>query len=68
MIFYDKMIENFVQSIFLFYLQSELFQDDLFPPTRVLWTPTMTAEEWFTINDKKPKKINLQPEGMDCCE
>ncbi|XP_037919138.1 coronin-7 isoform X3 [Hermetia illucens] len=47
-------------------IKSELFQDDLFPPTRVLWTPTMTAEEWFTINDKKPKKINLQPEGMDC--
>ncbi|XP_013109515.2 coronin-7 isoform X1 [Stomoxys calcitrans] len=46
-------------------IKSELFQDDLFPHTRVTWEPTMTAEEWFLSNDKKPKKINLQPEGMD---
>lgn len=46
-------------------IKSELFQDDLFPPTRVVWIPTMTAEEWFNINDKKPKKISLQPEGME---
>ncbi|XP_058977707.1 coronin-7 isoform X3 [Musca domestica] len=46
-------------------IKSELFQDDLFPPTRVTWLPTMTAEEWFLSNDKKPKKISLQPEGMD---
>lgn len=47
-------------------IKSELFQDDLFPPTLVTWTPTMTADEWFSSNDKKPKKINLQPEGMEC--
>ncbi|KAM7349682.1 coronin isoform 2-T5 [Cochliomyia hominivorax] len=46
-------------------IKSELFQDDLFPPTRVTWLPTMSAEEWFLSNDKKPKKISLQPEGMD---
>jgi coronin-7 len=26
---------------------SAFFQDDLFPPTRVFWEPTMTAEEWM---------------------
>ncbi|XP_037813204.1 coronin-7 isoform X2 [Lucilia sericata] len=46
-------------------IKSELFQDDLFPPTRVTWLPTMSAEEWFLSNDKKAKKISLQPEGMD---
>ncbi|XP_023292449.2 coronin-7 isoform X1 [Lucilia cuprina] len=46
-------------------IKSELFQDDLFPPTRVTWLPTMSADEWFLSNDKKVKKISLQPEGMD---
>lgn len=51
-------------------MQSELFQDDLFPPTTVTWTPTMTAEEWYGNKDKKPRKVSLQPTGMDsrkCC-
>lgn len=51
-------------------MQSELFQDDLFPPTTVTWTPTMTAEEWYANKDKKPRKVSLQPTGMDsrkCC-
>lgn len=47
-------------------IKSELFQDDLFPPTLVTWVPTMSADEWFSMSDKKPKKISLQPEGMDC--
>ncbi|XP_031625117.1 coronin-7 isoform X2 [Contarinia nasturtii] len=47
-------------------IKSELFQDDLFPPTRVTWIPTLTAGEWFNCRDKKVKKISLQPEGMEC--
>ncbi|KAL9880351.1 coronin-7 isoform X4 [Glossina fuscipes] len=46
-------------------IKSELFQDDLFPPTRVTWLPTITADEWFLSNDKKPQKISLQPIGME---
>lgn len=46
----------------------ELFQDDLFPPTRVTWIPTVSSEEWFTKSEKKPKKVSLQPEGMECCK
>uniref|UniRef100_A0A1A9W972 Coronin n=1 Tax=Glossina brevipalpis TaxID=37001 RepID=A0A1A9W972_9MUSC len=46
-------------------IKSELFQDDLFPPTRVTWLLTLTADEWFLSNDKKPQKISLQPAGME---
>lgn len=46
--------------------QSELFQDDLFPPTRVTWIPTLSAADWFACRDKKVAKISLQPEGMEC--
>lgn len=49
-------------------IKSELFQDDLFPPTRVVWSSTMTANEWFSGKDKISKFISLQPEGMECCE
>lgn len=49
-------------------LQSELFQDDLFPPTKVTWEATMTANEWLNNRDKKVKKISLQPKGMESCK
>ena len=28
-------------------VKTQFFQDDLFPPTRVLWEPTLTAKEWI---------------------
>lgn len=46
-------------------IKSELFQDDLFPPTRVTWLPTMTSAEWFAGKDKQVLRISLQPEGME---
>nr|XP_029721800.1 coronin-7 isoform X3 [Aedes albopictus] len=46
-------------------IKSELFQDDLFPPTKVLWEPTLVAAEWFAGRDKPAQRISLQPEGMD---
>ncbi|XP_049311007.1 coronin-7 isoform X4 [Bactrocera dorsalis] len=46
-------------------IKSELFQDDLFPPTRVTWQPTLSADEWFACNDRKATKLSLQPEGME---
>lgn len=52
--------------IFYLFLQNELFQDDLFPPTRVTWIPTLSASDWLDCRDKKVKKISLQPEGMEC--
>ncbi|KAK2716339.1 hypothetical protein QYM36_010792 [Artemia franciscana] len=40
------------------------FQDDLFPPTRKLWCPTMSSDEWFASKNKEPPRVSLQPEGM----
>ncbi|CAK9811862.1 Coro7 [Anthophora plagiata] len=46
-------------------IKSELFQDDLFPPTKVTWKPTMTAAEWFNGANKQAYRISLKPPGMD---
>uniref|UniRef100_A0AAG5D161 Coronin n=1 Tax=Anopheles atroparvus TaxID=41427 RepID=A0AAG5D161_ANOAO len=46
-------------------VKSELFQDDLFPETKVLWKPTMTADEWFAGKNIQPARISLQPPGME---
>lgn len=47
-------------------LKTELFQDDLFPPTRVVWLETISAAEWFSNINRKPIRISLQPDDMDC--
>ncbi|XP_015123101.1 coronin-7 isoform X1 [Diachasma alloeum] len=47
-------------------IKSELFQDDLFPPTRVTWKPSMGAGEWFSGANKQATRISLKPPGMDC--
>lgn len=46
-------------------IKTELFQDDLFPPTRVTWISTYTSAEWFNNKDKAVQRISLKPEGMD---
>ncbi|VEN52883.1 unnamed protein product [Callosobruchus maculatus] len=46
-------------------IKTDLFQDDLFPKTRVTWKPTLTSTEWFSGKDKLPERISLKPEGMD---
>ena len=46
-------------------IKNDLFQDDLFPDTKVLWQPTMTSNEWFDGQDKLPSKISLKPTGME---
>ncbi|XP_015041271.2 coronin-7 isoform X1 [Drosophila pseudoobscura] len=47
-------------------IKSELFQDDLFPPTRITWSATLSADDWFASNnDKAAPKISLKPEGME---
>lgn len=48
--------------------QSEYFQDDLFPPTRVLWEPTMTAESWTNGSNVCAKRISLKPAYMRSCK
>ncbi|XP_039153663.1 coronin-7 isoform X4 [Drosophila simulans] len=46
-------------------IKSELFQDDLFPPTRITWSATLSSEDWFASNDKAAPKVSLKPEGME---
>ncbi|KAJ1528065.1 hypothetical protein ONE63_007983 [Megalurothrips usitatus] len=48
-------------------IKLDLFQDDLFPPTKVTWDPVMSGNEWFSGVQQPPKRINLCPPGMDCC-
>jgi len=45
-------------------VKANFFQDDLFPPTRVLWEPVCTAETWFQGHDADLRWTSLQPEGM----
>ncbi|KAL3267045.1 hypothetical protein HHI36_011187 [Cryptolaemus montrouzieri] len=45
-------------------IKTELFQDDLFPPTRVTWEPSLNSKEWFDGKDKLPQRMSLQPSGM----
>ncbi|XP_037506962.1 coronin-7-like [Rhipicephalus sanguineus] len=47
-------------------LRSELFQDDLFPNTRVTWQPALKSEEWFAGVTRAPKLVSLRPPDMDC--
>lgn len=30
------------------------------------WSPTLSAADWFNNVNKKPLRLSLQPEGMDC--
>ncbi|XP_014219371.1 coronin-7 isoform X2 [Copidosoma floridanum] len=47
-------------------IKSELFQDDLFPPTKITWKPSMSSREWFGGSNKQAHRISLKPPGMDC--
>ncbi|XP_014280397.1 coronin-7 isoform X2 [Halyomorpha halys] len=47
-------------------IKSDLFQDDLFPDTKVTWEPTMTSTEWLSGMNKQQLRISLKPPDMDC--
>uniref|UniRef100_A0A224X661 Coronin n=1 Tax=Panstrongylus lignarius TaxID=156445 RepID=A0A224X661_9HEMI len=47
-------------------IKSDLFQDDLFPETKVTWEKTMTSAEWLSGCNKQQRRICLKPENMDC--
>lgn len=44
--------------------RTEFFQDDVFPPTRDVETPSTTAEKWLAGEDEEVKRVDLRPEGM----
>ncbi|XP_041969616.1 coronin-7 isoform X4 [Aricia agestis] len=45
--------------------KSELFQDDLFPPTLVTWSAWQTAGAWFRGERATPRTHCLRPPGME---
>ncbi|XP_045608197.1 coronin-7 isoform X1 [Procambarus clarkii] len=45
-------------------VKTELFQDDIFPPTFVSWEPVMTAAEWLGNTNRPPRTLSLQPTDM----
>ncbi|XP_047027528.1 coronin-7 isoform X2 [Helicoverpa zea] len=46
-------------------IKSELFQDDLFPPTLVTWSPWQSGREWLAACSVTPCLASLQPPGME---
>ncbi|XP_045778747.1 coronin-7 isoform X2 [Maniola jurtina] len=46
-------------------IKSELFQDDLFPPTLVTWEPWQSGRDWLANKPVTPKIVSLQPPGME---
>merc|ERR1719318_2059733 len=45
-------------------VKSTFFQDDIFPPTRVLWTPASSGSAWLEGKDSNPAWISLKPADM----
>ena len=39
-------------------------QDDLFPPTRVLWRPAVSASDWLAGDSGSPAWVSLRPRDM----
>nr|XP_026498303.1 coronin-7 [Vanessa tameamea]XP_026498304.1 coronin-7 [Vanessa tameamea] len=46
-------------------IKSELFQDDLFPPTLVTWQSWQSARAWLAGGRVPARTHNLQPPGME---
>ena len=45
-------------------VKTAFFQDDIFPPTRVLWEATVSADEWFGGSEKTAPRVSLRPDDM----
>lgn len=45
-------------------VKSTYFQDDLFPPTRVLWTPATSGSSWLSGDEQQPAWVSLKPADM----
>ena len=47
----------------MFSLQSEMFQEDIFPPCEA-GKPSLTAEEWIAGTDKDPWLVKFTRDGL----
>ena len=48
-----------------FVLQNDYFQNDLFPPTKVLCEPSITASQWFGGAKIPHQRMDLKPNVME---
>lgn len=45
-------------------VKKEYFQDDIFPPTRVWWEPSLSAGAWLAGADGQHRRADLRPTDM----
>ena len=45
-------------------VKSTYFQDDIFPPTRVLWRSAVSGEDWVAGSEAQPEWVSLKPADM----
>ncbi|XP_040430557.1 coronin-7-like isoform X2 [Cygnus olor] len=45
-------------------VKKEYFQDDIFPPTRVWWEPSLSAGAWLAGADGQHRRADLRPADM----
>ncbi|KAM9179564.1 coronin-7-like isoform 1-T1 [Mergus octosetaceus] len=45
-------------------VKKEYFQDDIFPPTRVWWEPSLSAGAWLAGADGQQRRADLRPPDM----
>jgi len=57
----------FLNNNYLFLVQTEYFQDDIFTDTRVWWEPALTSDQWFAGENGTQKTMSLRPDGMTPC-
>ena len=49
-------------------IQTEYFQDDVYPETRVTWEAALTSQEWLSGEDGVQSSLSLRPHDMEPCE
>ena len=45
-------------------MKTSHFQDDLFPPSRVLWEPALGGADWLAGQDRSARWVSLQPADL----
>eukprot|EP00795_Rhopilema_esculentum_P000897 gene898-10652_t len=46
-------------------VKKNFFQDDVFPPTRVKWQPSMSVDEWMGGANTPQERLDLRPSDME---
>jgi len=46
-------------------VKNDYFQDDLFPPTRILWEASTSAGHWLAGGNVPAQRLDLKPSDME---